>query len=92
MVLFSGTFLKSDITSNETISHPRGTFSFLMCLTNVFVFRMVHSEVSNSDNNLTRYFAVSYVNVPIFDNIFDIGRSGNSSTLLVEIICILPVP
>ena len=77
MVLSIGTFVKSDVTSNETISHPRGTFSLLICPTNVFVFLMVHSEVSNSDNNLTRYFAVSHVHVPIFDTVFDIGRSDN---------------
>ena len=33
----SVTFVKKDITSNETISYPRGTFSFLVCFTNVFV-------------------------------------------------------
>ena len=73
MFLSSGTFVKSDVTSNETILYPRGTFLFLICFTNLFVLLMVYSEVSNKDNNLAKYFAVCYVSVPIFEII---GRSG----------------
>ena len=52
MVLSSDIFAKSDVTSNETILYPRGTFIFLICLANVFVLLMVYPEVPNGDNNL----------------------------------------
>ena len=54
-------FVKKDVTSNETILHPRGTF--LICFTNTFVLLMVYSEVPNGDNNLAK-FAVWYAAVP----------------------------
>ena len=58
MVLSSDIFAKSDVTSNEIILYPRGTFIFLICLANVFVLLMVYPEVPNGDNNLAIYFAV----------------------------------
>ena len=63
MVLSSGIFIKSYVTSNETNLYPRGTFIFLICFTNVFVLLMVYSEVPNGDNNLAK-FAVWYAAVP----------------------------
>ena len=54
-------FVKKDVTPNETILHPRGTF--LIYFTNLFVLLMVYSEVPNGDNNLAK-FAVWYAAVP----------------------------
>ena len=58
MVLSSVVFVKSDVTSNETILYPRGTLISLICFTNVFALVMVYSEGPNSGNNLVKYFAV----------------------------------
>ena len=56
MVLSSGTLVKSGVTTNETISYPRGTLpTFTFC---VFVLMMVYSEVPNDDSNFVKYFIV----------------------------------
>ena len=75
MVLSSGTLVKSGVTTNETISYPRGTLpTFTFC---VFVLMMVCSEVPNDDSNFVKYFIVWYVVVPIFDTV---EQNGTSST------------
>ena len=57
MALSSGTFVKSDVTSDEAILYPTGTFIFLVCFTNFFVLLMVYLEVPNGGNSLAKYFA-----------------------------------
>ena len=57
MALSSGTFVKNDVTSDETILYPTGTFIFLIYFTNFFVLLMVYSEVPNVGNSLAKYFA-----------------------------------
>ena len=57
MALSSGTFAKSDVTSDEAILYPTGTFIFLICFTNFFVLLMVYLEVPNGGNSLAKYFA-----------------------------------
>ena len=47
-----------DVTSNETILYPKGTFFCLICSTNVFLLLIVYSEVPNGKNNLTKCFIV----------------------------------
>ena len=88
-VLTSGTFVKRDVTLNEIVLYQRETFIFLICFTDLFILLMIYSEVSNSDNNLAKYFSVWYVAVFIFDII---GRGGKSSKLLVKNLWILAVP
>ena len=42
MVLTSGRFVKSDVTSSEPILYPSETFIILICFTNVFVLLMYY--------------------------------------------------
>ena len=50
IVLSSDTFVKSGVTSNETISYPRETFPFLICFTSVFVLLMSFWEEKNNNH------------------------------------------
>ena len=81
VVSSNGTFVNNDATSDETILYPSGTFCFWMHLTNSLVLLIVNSDLLNGANKLAKYFAVSYVAVPILDTI---GLNVKSSTLLVE--------
>ena len=81
IVSSNGTFVNNDATSDETILYPSGTFCFWMYLTNSLVLLIVNSDLLNGANKLAKYFAVSYVAVPILDKI---GLNVKSSTLLVE--------
>ena len=69
IVSFNGAFVSSDVTSNDTILYPLGTFYFWMYLTNSLVLFIVNSNLLNGANKLAKYFAVSCVAVPILDTI-----------------------
>ena len=58
MVLSRGAFVKSDVTSNETMLYQRRASIFLIYFTNAFVLLMIYSKVLNGDNNLAKYFVV----------------------------------
>ena len=81
IVSSNGTFVKNVSTSNDTILYPSGTFYFWTNLANSLVLLIVNSDLLNGANNLAKYFAVSYVMVPISDTIF---LDVKLSTLLVE--------
>ena len=61
-------------------------FCFWMYLTNSLVLLIVNSGLLNGANKLAKYFAVSYVAVPILDTI---GLNVSLSTLLVQNFIIL---
>ena len=71
----SGTFVKSDFTSNGTSRWSLGICSFLIFSTKYFVLLMVYSDLLNGDNNLAKYFDKWQVALPMFDTM---GLSGNS--------------
>lgn len=48
MVICIGTFVKSDVTSNETVLYSREIFYFLIYFTNVFILLTVYSEIPKS--------------------------------------------
>ena len=51
-----------------------------MYLTNSLVLLIVNSDLLNVANKLAKYFAISYVAVPVLDTV---GLNIKSSTLLV---------
>ena len=81
--------MNNDATSNDTILYPSGTFCFWMYLTNSLVLLIVNSDLLNGANKPAKYFAVSYVAVPILDTI---GLNVKSSTLLVGSLCTSAFP
>ena len=89
IVCSNGTFVNNDTTSKDTILYPSGTFCFWMYLTNSFVLVIVYFDFPNGANKLAKYFAVSYVAVPILDIL---GYSGKSSTSFVKSLCTFAFP
>ena len=81
IVSSNGTFVNNDATSDYTILYPSGTFCFWMYLTNSLVLSVINSHLLHSANKLAKYFAVSYVAVPILDTA---ALNDKSPTLLVE--------
>ena len=77
----NGTFVNNNATPNDTILYPSGTFCLWMYLTNSLVLLIVNSDLLNGANKLAKYFAVSYVAVPILDTV---GFNIKSSALLVQ--------
>ena len=88
IVYSDGTFVNNDTTSKDTILYPSGTFCFWMYLTNSFVLVIVYFDFPNGANKLAKYFANSYVAVPILDII---GLSGKSSRTFLDRILLAPL-
>ena len=76
IVQYNGTLVKSDFTSNDTISYPAGVGSFLFCLMKLVVLLMLCSYSLNGDSTFDRYFSNQYMAVMMFDTMGLIGRSS----------------
>ena len=81
--------MNSNAASNDTILYPSETFYFWMYLTKSFVLLIVISDLHNGANKLVKYFAVSYVAVPILDTI---GHNVKLYMSLVESVCTFTFP
>ena len=76
--------MNSNAAPSDTILYPSETFCFWMYLTKSLVLLIVISDLLNGANKLVKYFAVSYVAVPILDTM---GHNVKLSMLLVESVC-----
>ena len=86
----NGTLVKSDFTSNDTISYPAGMGSLFTCRMKSFVLLMFCSDSVNGDSTFDRCFANWYVAVLMFDTMSLIGRSSILS--LTGNLCSFAVP
>ena len=76
IVQFNGTLVKSDFTSNDTISYPAGMGSFFIFRVKLFVLLMLCSDSLNRDSTFDTCFPNWYVAVLMFDTMILIGRSS----------------
>ena len=76
IVSSNGTFGNNDATSSDIILYPSGTSCFWMYLMNSVVLIMVNSDLLNGANKVAKYFAVSYLAVPILDTVGLIVKSS----------------
>ena len=90
IVRSNGTLVKSDFTSNDTISYPTGMGSFFISWMKSFVLLMLCYDSLNGDSTFDRCFANWYVSVLMFDTMGLIGRS--SILPLVGNLCNFAVP
>ena len=57
IVSSNGTFVKSEITSNDTSEKPYGMFCFLIFSVNSLVFFTAYRDSFKGFNNCVKYFA-----------------------------------
>ena len=76
IVWSNGTLVKSDFTSNDTISCPAGMGSFFIRRMKFFVILMLRFESLNEDSTSDRCFANWYVAELMFDTMGLISRSS----------------
>ena len=67
IVVSNGTLVNSDLTSNDTIWNPSGTFLCLIVSIKCLVLLMVDSDSLKGDNIFDKCFANWYVAVFKFD-------------------------
>ena len=73
IVVSNGTLVDSDLTSNDTIWNPSGTFACLIIFIKCLILLMVYSDSLKGDNIFDKCFVNWQVPVFKFDTIGLIG-------------------
>ena len=76
IVWFNRTLVKTDFTSNNSISYPAGMGSFFISWIKSFVLLMLCPDYLNGESTSDTCFATWYVAGLVFDTMGLIGRSS----------------